>query len=404
MTQNTAGVAARSSGLGSDAAPKMGSHGDRGTGRSGRATFSKVRTSRAAFLERTFVPRDFTDRWSDRFGSVRLATRAQRIAAAASIIVLVWGCYATAGFVMQMMTIVAKDREIARQRQAYLDLEQELRQAVARKAELETHIVGLKINLAGEVERRVALQEQRDALERRGLRLEQSLVDLRESKQQVIDRLIDRVKRGSEAIEKAVAMTGLDAGTLNADPILPSLRQGGPFVDTVDKITAFHPSIALASRATDLDQQLNRWAALQQVVRSLPITTPLDQYWISSGYGVRRDPITGRKARHLGVDFAAELNSGVLATAPGKVVFAGWKSHYGRTIQIDHGHGIETLYGHLSKINVKTGDHVGHQQKIGLLGSSGRSTGPHLHYEIRFNGEAQDPMKFLKAGKHIFKE
>lgn len=404
MTQNTAGVATHPSGLGSDGVPKIGAHGDRGIGTPARATFSEVRTSPAAFLDRTFVPREFFYRSGDRFCNFRPTTRAQKLGAAAMIVVLGWGSIATAGYVVQRMTIAANDREISSQRQAYFDLEQELRQTVARKAKLEDHIAGLNVSLAGEVERRVALQKQRDALEHSSLRLEQSLIDLRDSKQDVIDRLIDRIKLGSEVIEKTVAMTGLDAGTLNAGPIQPSLRQGGPFVDTGDKITDFQPSIDLAARVTDLDQHLNRWAALQQVVRSLPITTPLDQFWISSGYGVRRDPITGRKARHLGVDFAAELHSGVLATAPGKVVFAGWKSQYGRTIQIDHGHGIQTLYGHLSKLNVTTGHYVGHQQKIGLLGSSGRSTGPHLHYEIRFNGEAQDPMKFLKAGKHIFKE
>ena len=404
MTQNSAGLAAHPSGLGSDAAPAIGAHGGRGMGTTVRVTFDEVRTGPAAVLESTFGPPEIFCRSGDRFRNSRLTGRAQKLAAAAIIVVLGWGSFATAGYVAQRMTIAANDREISSQRQAYFDLEQELRETLARKAKLEDHIVGLNVSLAGEVERRVALQKQRDAFENRSLLLEQSLIDLRESKLDVIDRLIDRVKLGSEVIEKTVAMTGLDAGTLNAGPIQPSPRQGGPFVDTGDRFTDFQPSIDLAARVTDLEQHLDRWAALQQVVRSLPIATPLDQYWISSGYGVRRDPITGRKARHLGVDFAAELHSGIHATAPGKVVFAGWKSHYGRTIQIDHGHGIQTLYGHLSKLDVETGDYIGHQQKIGLLGSSGRSTGPHLHYEIWVNGAAQDPMKFLKAGKHIFKQ
>ena len=91
------------------------------------------------------------------------------------------------------------------------------------------------------------------------------------------------------------------------------------------------------------------------------------------------------------------------ATAPGKVVFAGWKGYYGRIIEIDHGHGIRTRYGHLKKILVKVGQEVSNREKIALVGSSGRSTGPHVHYEIQFNRKPHDPMNFLKAGQNVFK-
>ncbi len=403
MTQNTAGLAVHPSSLGSGATPRIGAQGCRGRGTTVSATVSEARTGPAAVLERSFVSREFFHRAHDRCRNFRQSTRAQKLAVAAMILVLGSVSLAAAGYVVQRMTLAANDREISSQRQANLDLQQELGQTLVRKAELEARIAQLEVSLAGEVERREALQKQRDALGHRSLRLERSLTDLRDSKLEVIDRLIDRVKLGSEVIEKTVAMTGLDAGTLNTGLIQPNLRQGGPLVDAGDKIAGFQPGVDLAARATELDLLLDRWAAMEQLVRSLPITTPLDQFWISSGYGVRRDPITGRKARHLGVDFAAELHSGILATAPGKVVFAGWHSKYGHMIRIDHGHGIQTLYGHLSKIKVETGDRVLHRQEIGLLGNSGRSTGPHLHYEIRFNGEPQDPMKFLKAGKHIFK-
>ena len=403
MTENGEGVAAHASDLESDAAQEIGGHGERGRSTTAGAKVSGVRPRPAAFFERSSVPGAFFRRAGDRLRGFRPTTRAQKRVAAGLVLVLGWGSFAAAGYFVQGMTIADNDREISSHRQAYFDLQQKLRQTVERKAELEARVAGLEVSLAGEVERREALQKQRDALGHHSLRLERSLTDLRESRLDVIDRLIDRVKLGSEVIEKTVAMTGLDAGTLNTDLTQPNLRQGGPLVDAGDKIAGFQPGIDLAARATELELLLDRWAAMEQLVRSLPITTPLDQYWISSVYGVRRDPITGRKARHLGVDFAAEMHSGVLATAPGEVVFAGWQSKYGHMIQIDHGHGIQTLYGHLSKIMVETGDRVVHRQEIGLLGNSGRSTGPHLHYEIRFNGEPQDPMKFLKAGKHIFK-
>jgi murein DD-endopeptidase MepM/ murein hydrolase activator NlpD len=93
----------------------------------------------------------------------------------------------------------------------------------------------------------------------------------------------------------------------------------------------------------------------------------------------------------------------VYATAPGKVVYAGWRGRFGRFVEIDHGNGIRTRYAHLRKIFVRKGDTVANRDKIALLGTSGRSTGPHVHYEVMFKGRAVDPRKFLQAGKHIFK-
>jgi murein DD-endopeptidase MepM/ murein hydrolase activator NlpD len=181
------------------------------------------------------------------------------------------------------------------------------------------------------------------------------------------------------------------------------LGQGGPFVPAIDEAVNFAPSAQLGETVNMLEVRLNRWSALQVLLASLPLTAPVDQYRISSGYGSRKDPVNGRKAQHRAVDFAAPNGSSIYATAPGKVVFAGWRGRYGRTIEIDHGHGIRTRYAHLRKILVKAGQEVDHRQKIGLVGSSGRSTGPHVHYEVRYKNQARNPMKFLKAGRYVFK-
>ena len=114
------------------------------------------------------------------------------------------------------------------------------------------------------------------------------------------------------------------------------------------------------------------------------------------------DQIAG--APHRGLDFRAEMQAPVFATAPGKVTYAGWSGPFGRLVEIDHGHGIRTRYAHLKKILVKTGQTVANREKIGLVGSSGRSTGPHLHYEVRYKGVPLNPQKFLTAGKHVFKD
>jgi murein DD-endopeptidase MepM/ murein hydrolase activator NlpD len=150
-----------------------------------------------------------------------------------------------------------------------------------------------------------------------------------------------------------------------------------------------------------LDLRLDRWDALQRLVAALPTATPLEHFEITSDYGYRRDPINGRSAVHSGVDFAAPRNTPLYTTAPGVVSFAGWRGRYGRVVEIDHGFGIKTRYAHLAKISVKKGEELGIGVEVGLLGSSGRVTGPHLHYEVLFDGAPLDPMNFIKAGKNV---
>jgi murein DD-endopeptidase MepM/ murein hydrolase activator NlpD len=175
---------------------------------------------------------------------------------------------------------------------------------------------------------------------------------------------------------------------------------GGPFVPIqsvriegiADPIftTAYENAVAHDSELSAL------FAALHHV----PLTTPVHgaQFEVTSGFGPRVDPFTSRIAFHPGVDFAGPWGSTVVATAPGTVVWAGARAGYGNMVEIDHGNGFATRYGHLSKIDVKVGQTVRIGETIGEIGSTGRSTGPHLHYETRINGEAVDPQKFLRAG------
>ena len=121
----------------------------------------------------------------------------------------------------------------------------------------------------------------------------------------------------------------------------------------------------------------------------------------TSGFGVRSDPFLGRPAMHTGLDFRAATGDPVRATANGKVVSSGWAGGYGRMVEVDHGNGLSTRYGHLSEIHVKVGDVIKIGQVIGAVGSTGRSTGPHLHYETRIDGDAVDPQKFLRAGVRL---
>ncbi len=244
--------------------------------------------------------------------------------------------------------------------------------------------------------------EENDKLKNHIAELRQEMGGVKDAQSVVVRRLTERTKQGIEAMERTVAMTGL-----NLDDLLSGVAgglngQGGPFVPA-DRENESESDRDYEAAMSLLDTRLNRWAALQEVVSILPLAPPLDQYRITSTFGKRRDPINGRTAVHNGLDFSARSGVSVYATAPGKVVYAGWRGRFGRFIEIDHGNGIRTRYAHLRKIFVRKGDLIANRHKIGLLGSSGRSTGPHVHYEVLFNRRAVDPRKFLQAGKHVFK-
>ena len=129
----------------------------------------------------------------------------------------------------------------------------------------------------------------------------------------------------------------------------------------------------------------------------IPTMMPVEAPYNASGFGRRIDPFTGQWAMHEGIDFLADLGTPVSAAAGGVVQFAGFHPQYGFMIDIDHGNDLVTRYAHLSKLFVKEGDVVLRGRKLALSGSTGRSTGPHLHFEVRFRGAAQDPKKFLVA-------
>jgi len=189
---------------------------------------------------------------------------------------------------------------------------------------------------------------------------------------------------------------GLDMAQLQA--ATPRSGVGGPYVP-----------VKLPPDAGAFERQLYRINITRAQVERLSRTLALVPYRkpvigeveFTSGFGIRNDPFLGRPAMHTGLDFRAPTGDPVRATANGKVVSSGWAGGYGRMVEIDHGNGLSTRYGHLSEIGVKVGDQIKIGQVIGAVGSTGRSTGPHLHYETRIDGDAVDPQKFLRAGVRL---
>ena len=131
--------------------------------------------------------------------------------------------------------------------------------------------------------------------------------------------------------------------------------------------------------------------------RFMPSLPPIIDGWFSSNFGYRIDPFTGQRSFHEGIDFPAEAGTPILAAASGKVVYAEVHPEYGRMVEIDHGNGLVSRYAHASQLAVKEGDLVVAGQRVATVGSTGRSTGPHLHFEVRLNGVPQNPARFLKA-------
>ena len=162
--------------------------------------------------------------------------------------------------------------------------------------------------------------------------------------------------------------------------------------------TAFSDAFLRASAVLD---QMNM---LMSAMRHIPLTTPVwgSQFERTSGFGARVDPFTGRYSFHPGIDFAGPWGAVIASTAPGTVVFAGERGGYGNMVEIDHGFGIHTRYGHLSSILVQVGAKVPKGAPIGRLGSTGRSTGPHVHYEIWYDDVVRNPSTFIEAGRHVF--
>ena len=238
-------------------------------------------------------------------------------------------------------------------------------------------------------------------MRRRIKNLEVRLADLQKTEGVAIQRLTDSTANYIKTMEKVVSVTGLDLKHLLKGYELSASGQGGPFIAAgLDDL----PGKQMKERLANLDVQLNRWEALQEVMRKIPLSSPLNSFYITSSYGKRKDPINRRWAAHYGLDLGGPFKSRVHSPASGVVTYAGWKGKYGKLIEIDHGAGLKTRYGHLQKIYVKKGQKITFRQKIGLLGNTGRSTGAHLHYEIVFRGRAKNPMKFIKAGRNVFKE
>lgn len=210
----------------------------------------------------------------------------------------------------------------------------------------------------------------------------------------VVERLTRFADARARRAEAAIRKLNLDPGVLSREA---REGMGGPF-------EALAGADDIDPRFERLGLSLARMAVLERALDGIPSVVPASVRSITSGFGYRRDPFNGRAAMHSGIDFKGGIGSPIFAAADGRVTFAGWRGGYGKAVEVTHANGMMTRYAHLSRIDVKPGQMVAAGATLGGLGSTGRSTGPHLHFEVRINDRAVNPRPFLETAPDVLKE
>ena len=215
-----------------------------------------------------------------------------------------------------------------------------------------------------------------------------------------LTRLADARARAAETAIRRVGLNpALLMGAAHKQEIAARTAQGGPLIPLFTGSTA-----QVDPRFERLGLSLARMSALERGLATLPSTLPASLEYISSGFGVRSDPFTGGAAFHAGLDFRGPVGAPIYAAAGGIVISAGVRQGYGNCVDIRHGNGVTTRYAHLSRIETTVGSRIDAGSVIGRLGNTGRSTGPHLHFEVRINDRPVNPRPFLQGIPHVLQE
>lgn len=399
-----------------------------------------------AFFDRAFPERQIYHRSGGSVRYVSLSPSKQALLALGAIGLAGWCVYATANTLLEGPQQTASNAEIDRLQQKYDRWLNEARaQSAAAQAQLQERTQAFErataefenrhevlrslLEYAGgssltaaarPIERdgaRILMQASIDEAEPRQSRAVaaepyqvqtvgfRARVDRLESDQETaLAALEDSVAERSEQVRGVLRLTGVSMASLTG---ADEQAQGGPLApqDLVAFLRDNELNPAFARRVTQVAARVEESRRLEAIAGSTPLAAPVAvEYRETSGFGPRLDPFTGRPTYHAGLDMAAFERAPVVATSPGVVSFAGVKSGYGNVVEIDHGHGFKTRYGHMRDIQVSRGERVAIGQRIGSMGSTGRSTGTHLHYEVWFRGRAVDPINFLRAGRHVHEQ
>jgi murein DD-endopeptidase MepM/ murein hydrolase activator NlpD len=348
-----------------------------------------------------------------------LTTKKQMVLASGVAASALWIGVATAAMLVNLLSVSAADREIARlkaQSERYVaDRQARLDSAMARL----NAASGESTDMAASMEKRHAalallltdLKGAPGAAEALTPAINRALAhedaapsrrveQVRIGQEQLLEAADTFAKSRADRLRLAFRMAGLSPSTF----VERGGSLGGPLIESRDPAAlaaVLDVDDDFAVRIQRAAHDLSDARQLSEAAGDLPLARPTAGSGQSSGFGVRFDPFTRRPAYHSGLDFPGGQATPIYATGPGVVSFTGRRSGYGNVVEIDHGRGLKTRYAHLSAFAVTPGQRVGVGQRIAAMGSTGRSTGPHLHYEVWVNGRAQNPGRFLKAGQYV---
>ncbi|WP_293906998.1 M23 family metallopeptidase [Phenylobacterium sp.] len=349
-----------------------------------------------------------------------LTTQKQMILAAGVAGGALWMGVCTAAMLVNLLSASASDREIAKlkaQSERYVaDRQARLDSAMARLDAAS----GSNADVASAIEKRHAALAQlltgmkgapgaaaaltpaidRALASNAGASPARRIEMVRLGQEQLLEAADSFARSRADRLRLAFRMAGLTPSAF----VDRSGALGGPLIESKDPralAAVLDVDDDFAVRIQRAAHDISDSDALAEATRDMPLGKPTTTDAQTSGFGVRYDPFTRRPAYHAGLDFAGGYATPIYSTGPGVISFTGVRSGYGNVVEIDHGRGLKTRYAHLSSIGVSVGERVGIGQRIAAMGSTGRSTGTHLHYEVWVNGRAQNPGRFLKAGQYV---
>lgn len=381
-----------------------------------------------------FADKEIIFRSQNRAKVLTISSKAQVIFLSILLFIGIWSFYSYHIYNKSGAMISVKNRELESTRDAYVDLmgefmslqknisgmlanlgnkgpkqeiekykrqatvvEDKIKQISAEREWVTTEKLEEKITLSEAVLQRDIAASERDELKKQMNAMEDVIDELKDAEMEVLEKVSKISSREVGKIKGAFSEINvpLKKNGLYFNPLANRKNgKGGLFVPEPrpqinDK--AINAKIeAIFSDVEDLEYY-------KEVAQYVPIGKPVWSYWVTSPYGGRADPFNKKKARHKGVDLASRTGNKIKSMAKGKVIRAEYAGGYGNLVVVDHGNGFVTKYGHMSKIYVKKGQYVEAEEAVGEVGSTGRSTGPHLHYEVLFQGQNVDPMPFVKA-------
>lgn len=241
------------------------------------------------------------------------------------------------------------------------------------------------------------VRAENDTIKQQNEQIIETMAMISEADTEIVNAVTTLTSERTQELRKQlnkISSTLLSLGIQEQTLIQNANKYSNPIVNTIFTPIKFDAKID--NKYKKLANDLEMWAGLSKLSQVLPLGAPVKNTRVTSSFGIRKDPFTKKPKQHKGIDFAGKIGTELTAVAPGRVVSVGERNGYGLTVEVDHGLGFSTLYAHLSKILVSRGDWVRPGSVVGLGGSSGRSTGAHLHYEIKYKGNQFNPSKFVQ--------